>query len=123
MHKIDGAHLQYVNSHYAKFEYKGTKTVGVTDYTNKKPPMHFGWKKILSPTTVKNEKILINCAQNRRCTSSICEYDYTNLTPPMLFGRKNCLSSTHVKNEKIFIKCAQNRRCTSSMYGQSFGKV
>ena len=27
------AHLQCVNNHYAKFEYKGTKTVGVTDYT------------------------------------------------------------------------------------------
>ena len=45
MHKIGGAHLQYVNNHYAKFEYKGTKTVGVKDYTNQKPPMHFGWKK------------------------------------------------------------------------------
>ena len=33
-HKIRGAHLQCVNNHYAKFEYKGMNAVGVTDYTN-----------------------------------------------------------------------------------------
>ena len=33
-HKVEGAHLQCVNNHYAKFEYKGMNTVGVTDYTN-----------------------------------------------------------------------------------------
>ena len=59
MHKIGGAHLQYVNNNYAKLEYEGTKTVGVTDYTNQTPPMHFRWKKIQSPTTVKNEKMFI----------------------------------------------------------------
>ena len=32
--KIGGAHLQCVNNHYAKFEYKGMNTVGATDYTN-----------------------------------------------------------------------------------------
>ena len=37
MHKIEGTHLQCVNNHYAKFEYKGMKSVGVTDYTNKAP--------------------------------------------------------------------------------------
>ena len=26
-------YLQCVNNHYAKFEYKGMNTVGVTDYT------------------------------------------------------------------------------------------
>ena len=31
---MGGAHLQCMNNHYAKFEYKGMKTVGVTDYTN-----------------------------------------------------------------------------------------
>ena len=35
--KIEGAHLQCMNNHYAKFEYKGMKTVGVTDYTNLTP--------------------------------------------------------------------------------------
>ena len=34
MHKIGGAHLQCVNNHCEKFEYKGMNTVGVTDYTN-----------------------------------------------------------------------------------------
>ena len=33
-HKIEGTHLQCVNNHYAKFEYIGMNTVGVTDYTN-----------------------------------------------------------------------------------------
>ena len=33
-HKIGCAHLQCVNNHYAKFEYKGINTVGVKDYTN-----------------------------------------------------------------------------------------
>ena len=37
VHKIEGAYLQCVNNHYAKFEYKGTKTFGVTDYTNLAP--------------------------------------------------------------------------------------
>ena len=30
MQKIGGAHLQCVNNHYAKFEYKGMNTVGVS---------------------------------------------------------------------------------------------
>ena len=34
MHKIEGAHPKCVDNHYAKFEYKGIKTGGVTDYTN-----------------------------------------------------------------------------------------
>ena len=33
-HKIGGAHLKFVNNHYAKYEYKGMNTVGVTDYTS-----------------------------------------------------------------------------------------
>ena len=73
MHKIEGAHLQCMNNHYAKFEYKGMKTVGVTDNTNQTPPTHLGWKKCLSSTLVKNVKIFIKCAQNRRCTSSMYE--------------------------------------------------
>ena len=31
---MEGAHFQCVDNHYAKFEYKGMKTVEVTDYTN-----------------------------------------------------------------------------------------
>ena len=34
VHKMRGANFQNVNNHYAKFEYKGMNTVGVTDYTN-----------------------------------------------------------------------------------------
>ena len=49
-----------MNNHYAKFGYKGTKTVGITDYTNLTPPMHFGRKKCLSSTPVKNKKHLSN---------------------------------------------------------------
>ena len=30
---VAGAHLQCVNNHYAKFEYKGLKSVLNTDYT------------------------------------------------------------------------------------------
>ena len=37
VHKIGGAHLQCVNNHYAKFEYKGMKTLGVLDYTTRHP--------------------------------------------------------------------------------------
>ena len=62
-----------MNNHYAKFEYKGMKTLWVTDYTNLTPSTHFGLKKWLSSTPVKNEKIFIKCAQNRRCTSSMYE--------------------------------------------------
>ena len=35
-----------MNNHNAKFEYKGMKTVGVTDFTNLTPPMHFGRKNV-----------------------------------------------------------------------------
>ena len=34
VHKMEGAHLQCVNNHHAKFEYKVMNTVGDTDYTN-----------------------------------------------------------------------------------------
>ena len=50
-----------MNNNYAKFEYKGMKTVGVTDYTNQTHPTHFGWKKISKFNTSKNVKIFINC--------------------------------------------------------------
>ena len=56
-------HLQCVNNHYAKFEYKGMKTSVVTEYTNQTPSTHFGWK-CLSSTSLKNEKIFMKCAQD-----------------------------------------------------------
>ena len=139
MHKIVGAHLQCVNNHYAKFEYKGMKTVWVTDYTNQTHPKHLGWKKCLSSTPIKNEKIFMKCAQNGWCTSSMCEQyhakfeckgkkmlevtDYTNQTPSKHFWTEKCLSSTPFKNEEIFMKFAQNKRCTSSICEKSLCKV
>ena len=57
---MGGAHLQCMNNHYGKFEYKGMKTVGVTDNTNQTPPTHFGWKKSLNSTPVKMRKYLSN---------------------------------------------------------------
>ena len=46
VHKMGGAHLQCVNIHYAKFENKEMKTVGVTDYTNQTPPKHLWMKNV-----------------------------------------------------------------------------
>ena len=46
VHKIGGAHLQWMVNHYAKIEYKGMKTVEVTDYTNQTTPTHFGCKNV-----------------------------------------------------------------------------
>ena len=34
---MEGAHLQCVNNHHVKYEYKSMNTVGVTDYTNLVP--------------------------------------------------------------------------------------
>ena len=42
------------------------KTVSGTDYTNHTTPMHFGWKKCLSSTPTKIEKIFIKYAQNEQ---------------------------------------------------------
>ena len=53
VHKIGGAHLQSVNNHNAKFENKGMKTVGVTDYKNQTPSKHFEQKNKFK--TPKNE--------------------------------------------------------------------
>ena len=55
MHKIVGAHFQCVND-YAKFVYKGMKTVGVTHYAKQTPSKYFGWKTCLSSTPPKLRK-------------------------------------------------------------------
>ena len=50
---MEGAHLQCVSNHYAKFENK-MKTVGVTDYTNKTPMKHFDpFKTHIKPLKIK----------------------------------------------------------------------
>ena len=95
--------------------------------------------KCLSSTPLKNEKNFMKCAQNRRCTFSICEqsfgkvwmkrnknfwsYKLHKLCTPKVLRTAKCLSSTPLKNEKKNMKHAQNRRCTSSICEQSFGKV
>ena len=55
VHKMKGAHLQWVNNHYAKFENKEMEAVGVTDYTNQTPSKHFTGK-ILSSRPQKRKK-------------------------------------------------------------------
>ena len=70
---MEGAHLQCVNNHYAKFKYKEMKTVGVADYTNQTSSKHFWMEICLSSTPLKIEKIFMKCAQDKRCTFSICE--------------------------------------------------
>ena len=37
MPKIKEAHLQCVNNHYVKYEYKGMNTAVITDYTTRHP--------------------------------------------------------------------------------------
>ena len=63
-------HLQYMNNHYAKFE---MKTVGATDYTNQTPSKHLDQEKCVSLRPTKIKKIFMKCAQNKECTSSMCE--------------------------------------------------
>ena len=91
--------------------------------------------KCLCSTPLKNEKEIMKHAQNRRCTSSICEqllgkvwmkrnknfwsYWLHKLGTSKVFWTAKCLSSTPPKNEKKIMKRAQNRRCTSSICEQS----
>ena len=89
VNKIECTHLQCVNNHYAKFEYNGMKTVGVTNYTNQTPPKHSGWKNVKAQHPLKIEKTFIKCAQNRKCTSSMCEQSLhkvlnTKFKPPKM---------------------------------------
>ena len=73
VHKMGGANLQCVNNHYAKLENKVMKTVAVTEYTNHTLSKHFWMEKCLTSKALKIEKTFMKCAQNSRCTSSICE--------------------------------------------------
>ena len=71
VHKIGCAHVQFVNNHYAKFECKGMKIIGVTDYTYQTPKAFWVEIKCLSSTPLKTKKVFIKCAQNGRCTFDI----------------------------------------------------
>ena len=66
---MENANLLCVNNHYA-IEYKGMKNVG--SYRLHKPDTIQAFLDG-SSTPLKNEKIVMKCAQNKRCTSSICE--------------------------------------------------
>ena len=59
VHKIRDAHIQCVNNHYAKFEYKGKKCLS---YRLHRPDAILAfWKKIcLSATPLKNKKLDIH---------------------------------------------------------------
>ena len=72
MYTKRGTHLQYSNNYYAKFEYKRMKTVGVTDYTSRHP-LCISDGKMSMFNIRKSVKIFIKFAQNRKCTSSMCE--------------------------------------------------
>ena len=72
--KIKGAHLQYMKNYYAKFEYKGMNTAGVTDYTNQTPsPLRISDGNMYMLNTRKNCYFFFKCAQNKRCTFSMYE--------------------------------------------------
>ena len=118
MHKIEGAHLQCVNSHYAKFDYKKIKTVAVTDYTNETPPKHFGWIKCRS-TPLKTDFFLSNVHKtggaHLQCVNkhyakfeykgikTVGATEYINQTHPKHFQWKKCLDigSTSLKKGRI----------------------
>ena len=46
VHKIEGAHLQCVNNHYAKFEYEGLNTVRVSELYKLGTPLEFWIEKM-----------------------------------------------------------------------------
>ena len=58
--------VNITNNHSAKFEYKGMKTVGVTEYTTQTLSKHFEQKDVLVQEP-KNEKknIFVKCAQTK----------------------------------------------------------
>ena len=61
---VGGAHLQFVNNHYATFEYKGMISVWITDYTQIKQCMRSkgGVDIIMSKFNTSNN--IIKCTQN-----------------------------------------------------------
>ena len=58
IHQIGVANIRCVNNQYAKFEYKGMKSVGVTDSTKQTSSMHYGRQnyKIDIPPPIKMKK-------------------------------------------------------------------
>ena len=52
-----------MKNQYAKFEYKGMKTVEVTDYTNQTPPKYIMEKNSIKVNIPKNEKKKIELSE------------------------------------------------------------
>ena len=86
VHKIQGAHVQCVNNHNGKFEYKGMKTAWVTDYTIQ-ALISFWMEKMSKFNSPKNKKIFNKCAHNGRCTSSMYEQPLCNV---WILRNENC---------------------------------
>ena len=109
VHKIGGTHLQCVNTHYAKFEYKEMKTVEVADYTQITQCKHSKGGVHIIMSTFKHfqkyNKILSNmhkiggthlqCVNNHYAKfeyngmKTVGDTKYTNQTPPKHSGWKN----------------------------------
>ena len=49
-----------MNNHYAKFEYKGINSVGVTDYTNRHPLSIWNEEKMSKFNSLKIKRIFSN---------------------------------------------------------------
>ena len=106
VYKIEGAHLQCVSYHNAKFEHKGMKTAGDADFTNQTPTKHIRMEKCLGLTALKNKKKYLSNVHKIGGTHLQCmnnnyarfEYkgekttrvtDYTNQTDSKHFEWKN----------------------------------
>ena len=72
VHKIGGTHVQLMNNHYAKLNIKGWKLFEL-HFTQTRHHLSILRKKCPVSTPVKNEKVVIKCAQNGKLTSSIFE--------------------------------------------------
>ena len=44
--------------------------LGITDYKNQTHSKHLRWKKCLSLTLIKNEKIFIKCGAHLQCVNN-----------------------------------------------------
>ena len=122
LHKIGGAHLQYVNNHLAKFEYKGIKTFGVTDYTNLVPLKCCGQPNIEVQHPSKMKKKLnvhkIEGAHLQYVNNHLAKFeykgiktfgvtDYTNLVPLKCCGRPNVEVQHPSKMTKNYERCTK----------------
>ena len=98
------AHLQCLNNHYAKFEYKGMKSVCDTDNTltqskHSKGDVDVIMSKFNTPKYLvkRTQKygVHVKCVNNHngqfeyKGMKTACVTDYTNQTPSKYFGQRN----------------------------------